>query len=179
MENICKITEYIYKLPSPVGTLTVSCNKNSITGLWLEGQKYFGSTLTQDATDGADHTKHPAVIKSLKKWLDCYFAKTKPEFLPPMPPLAPAGSTFRQAVWNILCTIPYGKTITYGYIAAQLQKETGTKSSARAVGGAVGHNPISILVPCHRVLGASGALTGYAGGVDKKILLLQLEGIIT
>jgi len=164
--------EYVYKIPSPVGLLTVASNEQSITGLWIEEQKYFGSTLTQDEKGDAGHSP---VIQSLKEWLDCYFAGRKPSF---MPPVAPKGSVFRQAVWGILCQIPYGKTVTYGHIAALLEKETGTKTSARAVGGAVGHNPISILIPCHRVLGASGNLTGYAGGVDKKIILLQIEGIL-
>lgn len=107
------------------------------------------------------------------QWLDVYFAGKEPDFTPL---LHLVGSDFRQAVWNILLSIPYGRTMTYGQIAKQLAKNTGIdKMSAQAVGGAVGHNPISIIVPCHRVVGASGSLTGYAGGLDKKIALLELE----
>ena len=107
------------------------------------------------------------------QWLDVYFAEKEPDFTPPLHLI---GSDFRQAVWNILLSIPYGQTMTYGQIAKQLAKNTGIdKMSAQAVGGAVGHNPISIIVPCHRVVGTNGSLTGYAGGLDKKIALLKLE----
>ena len=102
-------------------------------------------------------------------WLDAYFAQRD---LPPLPPLAPAGSPFRLSVWERLQAIPYGQTRTYGELSAELC------SSPRAVGGAAGHNPISILIPCHRVLGTGGSLTGYAGGLNKKKLLLKLEGVL-
>ena len=107
------------------------------------------------------------------RWLDIYFTGKEPDF---MPPLHPIGSAFRQSVWKILLQIPYGQTTTYGEIARQLAEKQGrSKMSAQAVGGAVGHNEISILIPCHRVVGTSGSLTGYAGGINKKIRLLELE----
>ena len=109
------------------------------------------------------------------KWLDLYFAGKEPDF---MPALSPSGTTFQQAVWEILRTIPYGATTSYGTIAKCLEKRAGKRMSAQAVGGAVGRNPISILIPCHRVIGANGSLTGYAGGLDKKEYLLELEGVI-
>jgi len=156
---------YTCKIPSPVGVITASNDGESITGLWLEEQKYFGAGLPSDI---AENGSLP-VFDSLRKWLNIYFAGKEPDF---MPPLAPEGSVFRQNVWDILLQIPYGKTVTYGEIAKRLG------GAARAVGGAVGHNPISILIPCHRVIGGSGNLTGYAGGVDQKIQLLKLEGFI-
>ena len=159
---------YICTIPSPVGILTAASDGTSITGLWIEGQKYFTSTLADDGLK-ADLP----VFKSLQKWLSIYFEGKSPNFAPP---LAPKGSAFRQSVWQILCEIPYGTVTTYGDIAKQLEAQTGGKRvSAQAVGGAVGHNPISIIIPCHRVVGANGNLTGYAGGIDKKIQLLQLE----
>ena len=162
--------DYICKIPSPVGELTVSSDGLNITGLWLLGQKYFAATIDANAKE----TDLP-VFEVARKWLNCYFSGQEPDFLPP---LAPKGSDFRQSVWKILCEIPYGKVITYGDIAKQLESQTNSKSSARAVGGAVGHNPISIIIPCHRVIGSNGSLTGFAGGIDKKIQLLQLEKYI-
>ncbi len=160
--------DYIYKIPSPVGQLTMASDGQKLTGLWLEGQKYYAATLENQA-----ETQKLPVFDLAKEWLDVYFAGKKPDF---SVPLAPRGSTFRQAVWEILCTIPYGTVVTYGSIAQQLSDmESEGHTSARAVGGAVGHNPISIIVPCHRVVGANGSLTGYAGGIDKKIQLLKLE----
>ena len=108
-------------------------------------------------------------------WLDRYFAGGRPSLCEL--PLAPAGSEFRQGVWSILCEIPYGEVTTYGDIAKKVAARMGNKSmSAQAVGGAVGHNPISIIIPCHRVVGSNGSLTGYAGGIKTKIKLLELEG---
>ena len=155
---------YTYKIPSPIGLLTVSSDGTSITGLWIEGQKYFAATLGNNTIEN-----ELPLFSKLRKWLDCYFEGNNPELTLP---LLPVGSEFRKSVWKILCEIPYGKTITYGDIAKQLGKP------ARAVGGAVGHNPISILIPCHRVIGANGNLTGYAGGIDKKIELLRLEKVL-
>lgn len=156
---------------SPIGSLMLAANEEAIIGLWLEGQKYFADTLPKEVKED----KNNPVIKQGKEWLDRYFAGEKPDIS--MLPLSPIGSEFRQKVWEILCEIPYGKVITYGDIAKQMafqmKKE---KMSAQAVGGAVGHNPISIIIPCHRVVGAKGNLTGYAGGMDKKIKLLELEG---
>lgn len=155
--------DYIMKCPSPVGELTLASDGENIVGLWLEGQKYFTATLNDQTCE-----KQLPVFDEAQRWLDIYFSGREPDFLPP---IAPRGSEFRRAVWEELLRIPYGETISYGEIARRL----GGKTSARAVGGAVGHNPISIIIPCHRVVGAKGGLTGYAGGVDKKIQLLQLE----
>ncbi|GHT37637.1 methylated-DNA--protein-cysteine methyltransferase [Bacteroidia bacterium] len=163
--------EYISKIESPVGILTVSSDGSTISGLWMEGQKYFARTLEKNAVE-----QNLPLFESVRKWLDCYFSGKEPDF---MPPLKPKGSPFQQSIWNILCEIPYCKTVSYGEIAKRYNAQNKEKhTSARAVGGAVGHNPISILIPCHRVVGANGNLTGYAGGIDKKTLLLQIEGVI-
>lgn len=158
----CCVTNY----DSPVGRLTIAGTGAYITGLWLEGQKYFGATLT------GHRAEELPVFQEAKQWLDLYFAGVEPTS---MPPLAPVGSPFRQAVWRLLRQIPYGQVTTYGKLAAQLEQMWGKAVSAQAVGGAVGHNPISILIPCHRVVGANGSLTGYAGGIQKKVCLLRLE----
>lgn len=157
-------------LPSPLGQLTLASDGTALTGLWLEHQKYFGATLDADAVD----TPALPVFLQTARWLDAYFAKQP---LPALPPLAPKGSPFRQAVWQRLLQIPYGETTTYGALAAALRLD-GISAAPQAVGGAVGHNPILFLIPCHRVLGADGSLTGYAGGLDVKRKLLQLEGIL-
>lgn len=161
---------YQTTLPSPVGLLTLASDGTALTGLWIEGQKYFASTLDADAIDA------PAlpVFLQTAQWLDAYFEKRP---LPALPPLAPKGSPFRQAVWQRLMQIPYGETTTYGALAASLRAE-GISAAAQAVGGAVGHNPILFLIPCHRVLGADGSLTGYAGGMEVKHRLLVLEGAL-
>lgn len=150
---------------SPVGPLLLASDGTAITGLWLEGQKYFAAGLD---TDAEENSALP-VFQKASLWLEAYFAQRD---LPPLPPLAPAGSPFRLSVWERLQAIPYGQTRTYGELSAELC------SSPRAVGGAAGHNPISILIPCHRVLGTGGSLTGYAGGLNKKKLLLKLEGVL-
>ena len=164
--------QYITHYQSPLSGITISSDGTAITGLWFNGQKYFASTL------GADYKEENLpVFTEAKRWLDMYFSGREPDFTPP---LALNGSAFRMAVWQILQSIPYGQTITYGAIAQQLAAQAGqAKMSAQAVGGAVGHNPISIIVPCHRVVGAGGSLTGYAGGIGKKVQLLELEGIDT
>ena len=151
---------YLTTLPSPVGTLTLAADGTALTGLWLEGQKYFGA-------------EDLSVFREAEAWLKAYFAKAP---LPALPPLAPQGSSFRQAVWQLLLEIPYGTVTTYGALAQKL-RDRGISAAAQAVGGAVGHNPISILIPCHRVVGSDGSLTGYAGGVAKKQFLLELEGV--
>lgn len=153
---------------SPLGPLTLSSDGEAITGLWLEGQKYFASTLDSHASSEPDLP----VFCAAAAWLAAYFAKAP---LPAMPSLAPTGSPFRQAVWGLLREIPYGTTTTYGSLAQTLRSR-GIAAAPQAVGGAVGHNPISILIPCHRVVGVDGSLTGYAGGVEKKYFLLDLEG---
>lgn len=155
---------------SPVGRLLLAARENALTGLWMEGQKYFPYDL-QDAETQDD--THPVLLWA-KDWLDRYFAGTKPEISELK--LAPAGSEFQQDVWRILCQIPYGQVRTYGVIAKELATQKGLASmSAQAVGSAVGRNPISILIPCHRVVGANGNLTGYAGGLERKRQLLTLE----
>ena len=159
---------YVTRYLSPIGEITIASNGNAITGLWLEGQKYFADTLGNEYAE-----RNLPVFEQAKLWLDLYFAGEEPNFAPP---IALDSSPFRMEIWRILQEIPYGKTMTYGEIANRISKESGKKASARAVGGAVGHNPISLIVPCHRVIGANGALTGYAGGLDKKIYFLRLEG---
>ncbi len=141
----------------------------ALAGLWLDGQKYFADTLPR-----GNEEKELPVFAQTKKWLDIYFTGKAPDFTPP---LSMEGiSPFRRRVWEIMLTIPFGQTMTYGNIAKLIEKETGKRVSAQAVGGAVGHNSISIIIPCHRVVGAGGSLTGYAGGIDKKIALLKNEG---
>jgi len=164
--------QYTYEYESPVGTLTLAADGESLTGLWMKGQKYYASALC----GGEEHKELPVFTKTVK-WLDAYF---RGENLQPLPPLAPKGSDFQKQVWEILCAIPYGTTVTYGDIAVQIAKKRGIpRMAAQPVGGAVGHNPISILIPCHRVVGKDGSLTGYAGGIDKKVFLLRLEGVDT
>ena len=153
---------------SPVGLLTLASDGQSVTGLWLEGQKYFGAGLPDTIQE-----KDLPVFEAARAWLDAYFAKAP---LPPLPPLAPQGSPFRQAVWRLLREIPCGTVTTYGALARALRAQ-GIPASPQAVGGAVGHSPISIMIPCHRVVGTNGSLTGYAGGVEKTRFLLELEGV--
>ena len=157
----------IFTLSSPMGPLHLAADGAALTGLWLEGQKYFAATLT-----GREQTAGLPVFDEARHWLDAYFSGKTPG---PLPPLAPRGSAFRQEVWKLLLEIPRGETTTYGALAERLRTR-GMAASAQAVGGAVGHNPISILIPCHRVVGSDGSLTGYAGGLDKKRKLLELEG---
>lgn len=159
--------------PSPVGTITLACQDNQLVGLWLEGQKYFGDTIPEDMEEKDDIP----IFHETKNWLDRYFAGDQPSISELS--MAPIGGEFRQIVWEILCAIPYGEVTTYGTIAKQVAEKTGKNMSAQAVGGAVGHNPISIIIPCHRVVGSTGSLTGYAGGVKTKIKLLELEGVDT
>ena len=159
---------YTKRYMSPVGVILLAADDAGLTGLWFEGSKYFAAELPK-----AHIEQDTPILLETIQWLDVYFAGKEPDFTPPLHLI---GSDFRQAVWNILLSIPYGRTMTYGQIAKQLAKNTGIdKMSAQAVGGAVGHNPISIIVPCHRVVGTNGSLTGYAGGLNKKIALLKLE----
>ena len=161
---------YINKYNSPLGGITMAADGTVLTGLWLDGQKYFGDTLPE-----AYEEKRLPVFDEAKRWLDLYFQGKAPDFTPP---LSLQSTPFREAVWKILLTIPYGQTMTYGEIAGMIAKQKGiSRMSAQAVGGAVGHNPISIIVPCHRVVGTNGSLTGYAGGIDKKVKLLTLEKV--
>ena len=160
--------------PSPLGVITLAGDGENIVGLWIEGQKYFAASVKDNIAGKPDLP----VFSMAKKWLDAYFAGKKPAVSEL--PMAPAGSDFRKIVWGILCEIPYGQCTTYGAIAKKAAARMNKKSmSSQAVGGAVGHNPISIIIPCHRVVGSNGSLTGYAGGIGKKIALLQLEGVDT
>ena len=159
---------YTCKYKSLIGDILLAADEIGLTGLWFEGQKYFANTLPEDYVP--QETK---ILTEAKKWLDVYFSGEEPKFTPP---LHPTSSVFRQEVWKILLQIPYGQTITYGEIARRIAVMKNTSHmSAQAVGGAVGHNEISIIIPCHRVVGTNGSLTGYAGGIDKKISLLKLE----
>ena len=158
----------IQQYQSPLGGILLAADEVGLVGLWFEGQKYFARTLPEE-----QQLKETPVLAETRHWLNIYFSGKEPAFTPP---LHPAGSTFRQAVWQILLQIPYGKTMTYGEIAREMAKRQQiSHMSAQAVGGAVGHNAISIIIPCHRVIGANGSLTGYAGGIDKKAALLELE----
>lgn len=162
---------YSTTYPSPLGIITLASDGDHLVGLWLEGQKHFRGTILEDMTERHDIS----VFASVKDWLNRYFQGKKPGISEL--PLRPAGSRFRQDVWKILCEIPYGEVMTYGEIAKKMAVQMDKKSmSSQAVGGAVSHNPISIIIPCHRVVGADGSLTGYAGGIHAKIKLLELEG---
>ncbi len=161
---------YYFVYPSPVGELTIASDEKNIIGLWIKEQKYFGSTICNEKVE----KKNIPILLETKKWLDRYFKGEKP--LIRELKLKPKGSEFRKLVWKILCEIPYGKVTTYGEIAKKIAKLQKRKTmSAQAVGGAVGHNPISIIIPCHRVIGTNGDLIGYAGGIEVKKKLLQLE----
>lgn len=156
---------------SPVGEILIASDGENIIGLWIEGQKYYLDKIDEKIVLKNDLK----IFEKTKKWLEKYFNKEKPQISELQ--LAPKGNEFRQLVWKLLCEIPYGKTTTYGELAEKIARKMNKKSmSAQAIGNAVGHNPISIIIPCHRVVGKNGSLTGYAGGIDKKIELLKLEG---
>lgn len=160
--------QYTSHYCSPIGDILLAADDIGLTGLWFEGQKYFALYLDKEHEE-----KEVPLFEKVKQWLDIYFSGKEPDFTVP---LHFTGTDFQNEVWEILCTIPYGQTMTYGEIAKQIAVKKGLpRMSAQAVGGAVGHNEISIIVPCHRVVGTNGSLTGYAGGIDKKIKLLQLE----
>ena len=160
--------DYLHHYTSPLGRITLSSDGEALTGLWFDGQKYFGSTLSHELEE-----KKLPVFETADRWLALYFGGREPGFTPPVSMRA---TPFRRAVWEILLTIPYGQTMTYGEIAERIAEQMGlARMSAQAVGGAVGHNPISLIIPCHRVVGADGSLTGYAGGLDRKAKLLEME----
>lgn len=154
---------------SPLGELLLAGDEKGLTGLWFSGDRFYGSNKEKDLPE----ENELPVFAEARHWLDIYFSGREPDFLPE---LHISGSPFQIKVWKILRTIPYGETVTYGDIAKKLTPKNG-KMSAQAVGGAVGHNKISLIIPCHRVVGAKGNLIGYAGGLDKKIALLCLEGL--
>lgn len=159
---------YTQHYDSPLGGILLAADESGLTGLWFDGEKHFAEGLP-----AAHIRQETPILAAAKGWLDIYFTGREPDFLPP---LHPAGSLFQQAVWALLLQIPYGQTVTYGQLAARLAAERGlARMSAQAVGGAVGRNRISLIIPCHRVLGADGSLTGYAGGLDRKAKLLAWE----
>lgn len=165
---------YFVMKESPLGPLTMESDGEHLTGLWIEGQKYFGGREKEEQWRQTRQEKELPVFEQTRDWLLRYFAGKRP--LPSELPLAPEGSEFRQSIWKLLCEIPYGKTTTYGTLAKTAAEQMGKeRMSAQAVGGAVGHNPISIIIPCHRVIGADGSLTGYAGGIHIKQWLLEYE----
>ena len=160
--------QYTSRYRSPLGEMLLAADETGVTGLWFAGQKYFARHLDKEQVE-----KEIPLFTTVKQWLDVYFAGSEPDFTVP---LHFTGTAFQNEVWGILCAIPYGQTTTYSEIAKQLAARRGLPHmSAQAVGGAVGHNPISILVPCHRVVGLGGSLTGYAGGLERKRCLLALE----
>lgn len=162
--------QYISHYQSPIGGILLAADETGLTGLWFEGQKYFALYLDKEHKE-----KEVPVFETAKRWLDIYFSGKEPDF---QVPLHFTGTDFQNEVWEILYSIPYGNTMTYGEIAKKIAEKRGLKRmSAQAVGGAVGHNEISIIVPCHRVVGSNGSLTGYAGGIEKKAELLKLEKV--
>ena len=160
--------EYICHYDSPLGGITLASDGKALSGLWFDGQKYYAQTLDPDHEE-----KDPDIFDMAKEWLDIYFSGNDPGFTPP---LLLKTTPFRKRVCEIMLQIPYGSVMTYGEIAAVIAKERNVPHmSAQAVGSAVGHNPVSLIIPCHRVIGADGSLTGYASGVEKKLALLKME----
>ena len=157
---------------SPIGELVLAQKNEALVGLWIAGQKYFPDLRQKEIEEHADSR----ILNQTKGWLDRYFRGEKP--LIRELKLAPEGSEFQRAVWKLLCEIPCGEVTTYGALSRRIAADRGLeRMSAQAVGGAVSHNPISIIIPCHRVVGADGSLTGYAGGLDRKVRLLEMEGV--
>lgn len=157
---------------SPLGDILLASENEKLIGAWFEGQKYYLDKISEGLIEKEDE-----ILSKTKNWLDRYFNGERP--LIDELDLAPKGTGFRQEVWKILCEIPYGETTTYKDIASKIAKNRGIeKMSAQAIGGAVGHNPVSIIIPCHRVIGSNGKLTGYAAGIDRKIFLLKHENAI-
>ncbi|MBQ7432813.1 MAG: methylated-DNA--[Lachnospiraceae bacterium] len=162
--------EYTHHYDSPLGGITLASDGQALIGLWFDEQKYFADTLGQEHQE-----KALPVFDQADRWLDLYFSGKAPDFTPP---LHMKTTEFRKAVWEIMLTIPFGHTMTYGEIADRIAAQKGlSRMSAQAVGGAVGHNSISLIIPCHRVVGTNGSLTGYAGGIEKKVQLLALEQV--
>lgn len=163
--------QYLTHYQSPLGPITLAGDGTALTALWFDGQKYDRDILEADAVEKADLP----VFENTRRWLDIYFRGEDPGFTPL---LKLNGSDFHKTVAAIMLEIPFGSTATYGAIAAEAAKRLGREHmSAQAVGGAVGRNSISVIIPCHRVVGSGGSLTGYAGGIDRKVKLLTLEGV--
>ena len=162
--------DYKWHYDSPLGGITLASDGEALTGLWFDGQTYFADTMSDDSKK----EELPIFVQTCH-WLDSYFSGKEPDFTPR---LKMNTTPFRKAVWEILLTIPFGKTMTYGDIAKLIAQKRGiAQMSAQAIGGAIGHNSIALIIPCHRVVGSKGNLTGYAGGLDKKVKLLRLEGV--
>jgi methylated-DNA-[protein]-cysteine S-methyltransferase len=162
---------YTYRYASQLGSITLASDGEALTGLWFDRQEHFPHKLISESTE-----EELPIFTQVIKWLNTYFGGKAPDFTPP---ISLTATPFRKAVYEILLTIPYGQTMTYGEIANIIAEQKGIeRMSAQAVGGAVGHNPISIIIPCHRVVGSDGSLTGYAGGIDRKIELLKLEKVL-
>ena len=160
--------DFTHRFNSPLGGITLASDGEALTGLWFDRQKYFAASLEKEHEE-----RMLPVFDLADKWLNLYFSGSEPGFLPP---LLMRTTEFRKTVWEILLSIPYGKTMTYGEIADRIAAGRGlSRMSAQAVGGAVAHNAISLMIPCHRVVGTDGSLTGYAGGLEKKIWLLEME----
>lgn len=160
--------EYIHHYNSPLGRIMLAADGQALTGLWFEGQKYFADKLDRNHEE-----KNLPVFAKAEQWLAIYFSGKEPDF---MPPLFMKGTSFQKEVWEALLAVPFGQTTTYAEIAKGIAKRRGLASmSAQAVGNAVAHNPMSLIIPCHRVLGSDGSLTGYAGGLEKKKWLLAME----
>lgn len=160
--------KYIRYYDSPLGRILLASDGKFLTGLWFENSRYYADGLEKDCTE-----KRLPVLYQTEIWLDSYFSGKEPKILPP---LLLNGSDFQKSVWNLLLTIPYGQTVTYKELAEQIAAQRGIRRmAAQAVGGAVGHNPVSVIVPCHRVVGSDGSLTGYGGGLERKKWLLSLE----
>lgn len=159
---------YQWTYDSPLGKITLAGDEDSLAGLWFHGQQHFAASMPQDTPQ-----RELAVFRETARWLEVYFSGKEPDFTPP---LSLGGTSFQKLVWSLLLRIPYGQTVSYGQLAKDVAAALGRSAmSAQAVGGAVGRNPVSIIVPCHRVLAADGSLHGYAGGLERKAALLALE----
>ena len=160
--------DYVHHYQSPLGGITLAADGTALVGRWFDKQRFFADSVVQDHEE-----KSLPVFEQADRWLDLYFSGRDPGFAPPV---TLRTTEFRQAVCRIMLTIPYGRTMTYGRIAEIVARQRGVpRMSAQAVGGAVGHNPVSLIIPCHRVIGAGSALVGYGGGLDRKAALLELE----
>lgn len=169
-EKLMKNVKYTTTFQSPIGRIFLEADEMGLTGLWFDKRK-----LSEDTENSEESEQRLSFFEPVRRWLTVYFTGKEPDFVPP---IHLNGTAFQRDVWDILLQIPYGKTMTYGEVAGVVAGKRGiARMSAQAVGGAVGSNPISIIVPCHRVVGVNGSLTGYAGGIQRKAELLALEGV--